>query len=255
MRDFTLAAYARVLDEVQRRFGGAVGILQWQRLDQRTGCVIRHDVDRRPANALRMAALEQSRGIRTTYYFRVVGSAFNLDAMRHVQAMGHEVGYHYEDLALARGDGGRALESFSSHLATLRKHVDVKTVAMHGSPLSRFNNLEMWKSASLADFGLEADAFLTVDYRGVAYFTDTGRDWSGRRANLRDCPPGAAPAPAHVQSTFDLAQHVSVMTETALAISAHPERWDDRLVPWTGQLAKDSAANRVKQVLRIIRRQ
>jgi hypothetical protein len=58
-----------------------------------------------------------------------------------------------------------------------------------------------------------------------------------------------------VQSTFDLAQHVSVMTETALAISAHPERWDDRLVPWTGQLAKDSAANRVKQVLRIIRRQ
>jgi hypothetical protein len=43
------------------------------------------------------------------------------------------------------------------------------------------------------------------------------------------------------------------MTETALAISAHPERWDDRLVPWVGQMAKDSAANRVKQVLRIIR--
>jgi hypothetical protein len=253
MRDFTLSAYAKLLDAIQERFGGAVGIGQWHRSGQRNGCVIRHDVDRRPMNALRMARLERERGISTTYYFRVVGSAFDLAAMEQTQAMGHEVGYHYEDLALVDGDVGRAVESFGRHLALLRKHVDVRTVAMHGSPMSRFNNLDFWQHAELAQFELDAEAFLTVDYRGVAYFTDTGRDWSGRRANLRDCPPSAAPAPEHVRSTFELASHVKAMTDPALAISAHPERWDDDFLAWGGQLAKDNAANLVKRMLRLFR--
>lgn len=253
MRDFTLQAYAQLLDAIQTRFGGAVGIAQWNKSGSRSGCVIRHDVDRRPDNALRMAALEKSRGLRTTYYFRVVGSAFDLDAMAKVQQMGHEVGYHYEDLSLAHGDVDKALESFARHLSVLRKHVDVTTVAMHGSPLSRFNNLDMWRSSELSTFGLDADAFLTVDYRGIAYFTDTGRDWSGRRANLRDCPPTASPAPEHVSSTFELAAYVSSMQESALAISAHPERWDDRWAAWSMQFGKDGAANLVKRMLRTLR--
>ncbi|NOR76977.1 MAG: hypothetical protein GQ523_00765 [Methanophagales archaeon] len=33
--------------------------------------VLRHDVDRRPGNALRMAELEHELGIQSTYYFRL----------------------------------------------------------------------------------------------------------------------------------------------------------------------------------------
>lgn len=200
-----------------------------------------------------MARLESRHGLRTTYYFRVVGEAFNVAAMKEVEAMGHEVGYHYEDLSLARGNAELAIESFRRHLALLRKHVVIRTVAMHGSPLSRYNNLEMWRNTDLRLFGLEADAFLSVDYRGIAYFTDTGRDWSGRGANLRDCPPTAKPPPSTVRSTFDLARYVETMPEEALAISAHPERWDDSLGPWCTQLLKDTAANCVKRSLRLAR--
>ena len=32
--------------------------------------VLRHDIDRRPGNALRMAELEHELGIQSTYYFR-----------------------------------------------------------------------------------------------------------------------------------------------------------------------------------------
>lgn len=251
-RDFTLDSYGELLDAVTFRFGSAVGVCRWheQLAATRIGCVIRHDVDRRPGNALRMAELEFERGIATTYYFRVVGEAYDIPTMIRVAALGHEVGYHYEDLALARGDINHALESFSRHLMQLRASVDVRTVAMHGSPMSKFNNLDMWRVATLEQFGLVADAFLTVDYHGVPYFTDTGRDWSGRGANLRDCPPTADLPPATVRTTRQLAEYLRSLTARSVAISVHPERWDNRLFPWGMQLAKDRAANTVKRMLR-----
>jgi hypothetical protein len=254
-RDFTLNVYSALLEAVLRRHGSAVGICRWHQTQRsnKIGCVIRHDVDRRPDNALQMAQLEASKGVATTYYFRVVGEAYDISTMTKVAALGHEIGYHYEDLALADGHMLRALESFARHLARLRAYVEVRTVAMHGSPLSKFNNLDMWKAATLTQFGLVADAFLTVDYNGIPCFTDTGRDWSGRGANLRDCPPTAVLPPASVRTTPELIQYVTSMSEAALAISVHPERWDNRLLPWAAQLAKDRAANTVKRMIRSVR--
>jgi hypothetical protein len=69
--------------------------------------------------------------------------------------MGHEVGYHYEDLSFAwaklkaQGAGHRAqgkelkkelaelgIESFKKNLEMFRSIVPVKTICMHGSPVS-----------------------------------------------------------------------------------------------------------------------
>ncbi len=62
--------------------------------------VLRHDVDRRPQNALAMAEIEHTLGIQGSYYFRIVPSSFDLDVIKKIAGMGHEIGYHYEDLAL-----------------------------------------------------------------------------------------------------------------------------------------------------------
>lgn len=64
--------------------------------------LIRHDVDITPWSALRMAELERSLDVRTTYYYRLHAPFYNLmdgaalDSVRAVAAMGHEVGLHYE---------------------------------------------------------------------------------------------------------------------------------------------------------------
>jgi hypothetical protein len=64
--------------------------------------LIRHDVDITPWSALRMAELEHSLGVHTTYYSRFHAPFYNLmaedviDSVRAVAAMGHEVGLHYE---------------------------------------------------------------------------------------------------------------------------------------------------------------
>lgn len=253
MRDFTLESYRRLLDHLRSQVGRAWGVLAWHEDRPNQGVLVRHDVDRKPANALAMARLEAANGIQSTYYFRVVGQAFSPKVISEVARLGHEVGYHYEDLTLARGDIARAHDLFARHLAQLRAIAPVRTAAMHGSPFSPHNNLDMWMQGSLADHGLVAEAFLTIDYQGVPYFTDTGRSWAAGGANLRDMPPSAVPPPAWVRGSVDLMRFVDQVRPNALALSAHPERWAAAAGDWLLQLGKDRCINTAKRVLRALR--
>ena len=244
-RDFTPAAFGRILDALEERRYRIVPVQEWARGAAADGvAVIRHDVDRRPANALALARLEAARGVRTTYYFRTTPMAFDARIIREIAAMGHEVGYHHEDLASANGHHEAARRSFAANLARLRKLVEVKTVAMHGAPLSRHDNLDFWKFATLDEFGLEAEAALS-DYARCTYFTDTGRSWRSR-ANLRDLPPGASFGPAAVRSSEELVAYLRAIAPPRIAINAHPERWDRALPPWCMQWTIDAGANLIK---------
>lgn len=63
--------------------------------------LLRHDIDRIPRNALKLAQIENSLGIKGTYYFRVVPESYDVEIMHQISALGHEIGYHYEEVDLA----------------------------------------------------------------------------------------------------------------------------------------------------------
>ena len=63
--------------------------------------ILRHDVDRLPENSLRTARIEQEMGIRGSYYFRIVPESWDEKIIKEIAALGHEIGYHYEDVDLA----------------------------------------------------------------------------------------------------------------------------------------------------------
>ncbi len=111
--------------------------------------VLRHDIDRKLGNALRMAELEHELGIQSTYYFRVPYT-FKPDIIRKI--LGHEVGYHYEVLSKAKGDYEKAIELFEQELNEFRRIADVKTISMHGSPLSKYDNRDLWKRYDFKEF-------------------------------------------------------------------------------------------------------
>lgn len=246
-RDFTPSAFGRILDALDECRYRIVTVREWARGAADGVAVIRHDVDRRPANALALAALEAGRGIHVSYYFRAVPTAFDAGVIREIAAMGHEIGYHYEDLSAADGRADAARESFAANLSRFRSVAEVKTVAMHGAPLSRHYNLDFWRFATLDEFGLEAEAALT-DYSRCTYFTDTGRSWRSG-ANLRDLPPGAAFGPLSVRSSHDLCSYIRQVAPPRIAINAHPERWDHALPAWCMQWTIDAGANLVKRAL------
>ncbi|MBN2125636.1 MAG: hypothetical protein JW821_15165, partial [Deltaproteobacteria bacterium] len=185
-RDFTFTTYAWLLEEILRTGRPVFPLREYIRTGRGVPAlfILRHDVDRRPVNALKMALLEHGRGVRTTYYFRVRPGVFKQEIIRRIADLGHEVGYHYEALDKARGDIRKAERIFAEELKGFRRIVEVDTAAMHGNPLSPRDNRELWRHVPLARYGLLGEAYLSVKDRGLFYVTDTGRGWNRTSRNL-----------------------------------------------------------------------
>jgi hypothetical protein len=207
--------------------------------------VLRHDVDRRPGCALRLARLEHGYGVKSTFFFRAVRRVLRPDKIREIVGLGHEIGYHYEDLTRARGDYKRALAQFGRHLETLRKYYPVSSICMHGSPISRFDNRSLWKKFDYREFGIVAEPYLDVDYSRVLYITDTGRRWNDEKANIRDRVEGKRTGRIR-SSEVMLSWLRKRRLGDAVILNIHPDRWHGNVLSWTCDLVLQGAKNMVK---------
>jgi len=195
--------------------------------------VVRHDVDRMIKNSLNMAKREHEMGIRSSYYFRYP-STFKPDLIRKIRDLGHEIGYHYEVLSKTNGDYPKAIALFQTELEEFRKICPVDTICMHGSPLSQYNNRDLWTRYDYHSYGIHGEAFLSFENRDdFHYLTDTGRTWSGKHS-LRDVmkTPSGHDDPVSLESTDDLIRWIRYTGGKKLYITAHPERWSATIGEW-----------------------
>ena len=205
--------------------------------------VLRHDVDRMPGNALRFAQLEHGQGIKATYYFRTVPRSFDPGIIREISALGHEIGYHYEDLSRTAGDRERAIESFRTNLAKLREVAPVKTACMHGSPLSKWDNRKLWEDYDYRDLGIVAEPYLDVDYSRILYLTDTGRSWRRNEATVRDRVDSGFSV--EIKSTSHLVNQIqNGLLPARIMINTHPQRWHPLGLPWVRELVWQNIKNK-----------
>ena len=181
MRDFTFDTLNRLFSSLKNSGYNFIPVAEALPNPEGNYLIIRHDVDARNKNSLHCADMESRSGIRGTYYFRTVQGSYDEDIIREVARLGHEVGYHYEDLAVARGDYDLAIKLFEQNLAMLRRLVPIETICMHGSPLSRYDNRTLWEKYDYREFGIRGEPYLDIDFREVLYLTDTGRRWDGER--------------------------------------------------------------------------
>ena len=105
--------------------------------------IFRHDVDREPYKALKMAKIEANFNIKATYYFRCNKGDFPVPFVDKISKLGHEVGYHYECLSSSNGDKNKALKIFKKNLLRFRSIAPCTSVSMHGKPLSPYNNQDL----------------------------------------------------------------------------------------------------------------
>jgi len=241
--DFTLTVYRELLVALQGRGYGFQAFKDFLRCPAPKAVVLRHDIDRLPNNAVKMARLERGLGVAGTYFFRVVTGVWDEDAMARIAAWGHEIGYHYEDLALTGGDSYSAILHFEFQLNRFHRIYPVETICMHGSPLSRHDNRDLWRDRTYREFGIVGEPYFDVDFHKVFYLTDTGRKWNNAGASLRDKVDSGFDIP--VKSTAHL---ITLAGQGALPdqimITIHPQRWHDRPLPW----AKELVLQRVKNV-------
>ncbi len=217
---------------------------------QKNKCVIiRHDVDRNVRNALNIAKIENNWGISSSYYFRYP-STFNIPIISEIHKIGHEIGYHYEVLAKTGGDYYKAINLFKKELFEFRKISDVKTICAHGSPISSWDNRDLWKKFNLVDYGLIGDAHLSLP-TDICYFSDTGRSWD-MQANIRDTLQDQKIF-QQVHSTDDLIEYISLNHPKLLYLVIHPERWNEQNFSWYSQLFADIVFNMGRKVIRKLR--
>lgn len=213
--------------------------------------VLRHDSDIWPKNDLAMALLEKSVNVRSTYYFRMP-ETFNTEIIYKIKDLGHEIGYHYEDLARYNGDQEAAIKNFENNLNQIRKIYPVKTVARHGRPLSKWESLDLWKKYSLKDFDLTGEPYLSVDYSSVLYLTDNGSKWNAGKDNIRD--------KVKTQYDFDFSSTDDLINgfnsgslPNKIILNVHPARWNDNFFIWFYRFVLQKMKNVAKYFLSILR--
>ena len=214
----------------------------------------RHDVDRKPENALAMAQLEAEYDIPSTYYFRTIEKTFKPDMISEIEELGHEIGYHYEDMDRAGGDVSEAHESFADEIDRIREYAMIDTICMHGNPLTAYDNRNMWSNEyGFERYDLLGEAYLSIDFANVTYFSDTGRTWEDGALKIKDHTMGEGVKEITAKSTPDLLEILRAQRIQRICILSHPNRWANGFLEYMGESSKDAMINLGKRGLNLFR--
>ena len=205
------------------------------------------------ANSLATAQIEHELGICATYYFRVVPQSNQPDIIRAIAALGHEIGYHYEDMALMQGDTEKAYAHFQQQLNYFRQFYPVRTICMHGAPTSQWDGKELWKHYDYRALGIIGEPYFDIDFSQMFYLTDTGRCWDGYKVSVRDKIPvyqdqwNAQGLVYHATNDIIHAAEQGSLPPRIM-ITTHPQRWTDRPLAWLKELLVQNAKNIIKRL-------
>ena len=283
--DFTLTTYKTLLKTLQQQsfvfqtfqefieysapFRESKGVSE----ENRKTIVLRHDVDKLPQNSLCFAQIQHELGIKGSYYFRIVPESFDPEIISEIVSLGHEVGLHYETIDLSakllhqnsefriqnsklreEDIAHKAIELFKEQLDKLRQYYPVKTICMHGSPLSKYDNKLLWKYYNYRDYGIIGEPYFDIDFSNVLYLTDTGRRWDGDSVSIRDKVSSSGFRAPSFRDTSDIINTAKKgKLPDQIMLTFHPQRWTDSPLPWVKELVLQNAKNVVKYFLNKIR--
>lgn len=258
--DFTLRKYRGLLVNLQEKGYQFITFEQYceQKVllsaSDKRWIILRHDVDLRAKNSLATAQIEHALGIAASYYFRVVPESNKPDIIRAIAALGHEIGYHYEDMAIADGDISQAYTHFQNQLQYFRQFYPVRTICMHGAPTSQWDGKDLWKKYNYRDLGIIGEPYFDVDFSNVFYLTDTGRCWDGYKVSVRDKIPVYQDVWMKEGRVYHATDDIIRSTKNdalsqRIMITTHPQRWTDNQWDWTKELIMQSLKNIIKRII------
>lgn len=251
MRDFSLNIYRSMLEAFIQ---SGYTIFTFEKYIESANnnnrlLILRHDVDKKPSNSLAKAIIENKLGVSSTYYFRVIGSSYNEKIIQEIKELGHEIGYHYEDLTLARGNKEKAINLFETNLKLLRRLYPVSTICMHGSPMSKWNNLDIWQNYNFRTFDIIGEPNFDIDFTEVFYLTDTGMAWNKDKYAVRDISRGNFDIT--IKKTNDI---IAALNNRKLPnmvmINTHPQRWSNNIMEWAWEKFSQTLKNQIKRLVK-----
>lgn len=148
--------------------------------------VLKHDVETNVKRAYRIAKIESQSGHRGSFYVQayLLNRKRNIEILKKIQSLGHEVSYHHDVMDCAKGDLQIALSEFKKNLALfIENGFCVNTVCQHGNPLIErigySSNRDFFRSKEVQNIYPQIEDIM-VNFKNAIgldylYFSDAGR--------------------------------------------------------------------------------
>jgi len=246
--DFTINKYKELLQSLIDKKYSFQTFQEFLEKPKKKVVILRHDVDLLPQNSLQFAKIQYELGIKGSYYFRAVPKSWDEKIIIEIAGLGHEVGYHYETMDTAKGNIDLAMDQFKKHLEGLRVLIEVKTICMHGSPRSKFDNKDLWKKYNYKDLGIIGEPYFDINFNKVFYLTDTGRMWNGANVSVRD--KVNSPMSQMYNSTDQIIEAIgNNELPDQIMFTFHPQRWHNNIFLYSKEFLLQNIKNTIKRYL------
>lgn len=250
--DFTIIKYKELLSSLILNKYNFQTLSEFLKRPKDRVVILRHDVDLIPKNSLKFAKIQKKYGVKGTYYFRSVPCSFDRNIIKQIESMNHEIGYHYENMEKCNGDVNLAFDDFKKNLLRFREMCRIDTICMHGSPLSKYDNKDIWKTFNYKKLNLIGEPYFDLNFETIFYLTDTGRGWNQTKYSRRDKVnvKNKSFNDIRIKTTDDLINLVNKDNfPNQVMITFHPQRWNSNYFLWFKELIFQKLKNFVKYTL------
>lgn len=170
---FTHSAYRNMLQILKERGYGFCGYGDWGGVGKPV--ILRHDIDFDPIAALAMAELESSEGVRSTYFVLLRTDFYNplergnVERLREIARLGHDIGLHYDETQYEDGDDA---------IAAIQREADTLGGAL-GLPIECVSMHRPSKASLEAQWSIPGivNSYSSEFFQGFEYASDSRRRW------------------------------------------------------------------------------
>ena len=195
--------------------------------------IIKHDVETNVEKALKLALIENKYNLKATYYLQsyLIENIKNINLLKEIVELGHEVTYHYDVLDSNNGVLKLAELEFEKTLFKFKNlGMEVRTVCPHGNPIKERsgwnsnkdffrNETIISKYTDIADIVVNPEKFTNKE---IVYISDAGFGWK-RITDISNNDNNQS-KDEKLKNLNDVVKLIQDRSKTII-ISAHPHRW------------------------------
>lgn len=198
--------------------------------------VLKHDIENNVKRSYRLAEIEKKYGHRGSYYVHayLLEDTKNVDMLKKMQDMGHEISYHYDVMDSNHGDIDSAIIEFEENKKKFEAcGFKLHTVCQHGNPVVErvgyssnrdfFRNEKVQKIfPELADIMVDFKKKYATDY---VYYSDAGRRFNMIFDPINNDIINSDDKNIPYENLNQLIQKIN--KNSRVIISTHPHRWTE----------------------------
>lgn len=218
--------------------------------------VLKHDIENNVPKAYKLAETEHRYGHRGTYYAHayLLDEPQNVELLRKMQAMGHEISYHYDVMDSNHGNLDGAIQEFEANRQRFEGlGFPIITVCQHGNPVVEragyTSNRDFFRSSRVQTLYPQI-ADIMVDYKekyrtDYSYYSDAGRKFKLIFDPINNDIVNSDDKNVPYE---DLKALLEALPAKAI-VSTHPHRWAESAVSY---LFKEKAFKAIKATAKLL---